>query len=201
MRTKSFISQSRWLATIVLLLVLGVGSINATTIVSWADAARTANSQVSPTDNDGNNSGARLMSECNLNSAGSGGAAGSHYGGWTGGKSIYITGLTLSGYSSISLTLGKLRRRYSCTASMYTSTDGSSYSNTAFATKTLTNTNADWEISNIESSVQAIKITITGASNGDNLWLGSVTIAGTASSCSTKLTLTHASPAPSNGSS
>lgn len=124
------------------------------------------------------------MSECSLTSAGSGGATGSYYGTWTNGNSIYITGLNLSGYTDISLNISNLRRKNAtCTASLYTSTNGSSYSGTAFASKTLADSNTPWSVTSINSNVQAIKITLDGG--GGNLWLGSVTISGTAASTCT----------------
>ena len=148
-----------------------------TTIVSWTGAARTADQTYAPTSSDANNSGARLMAECSLNTAGTGGSAGSYYGTWTNTKCIYITGLDLSGYTSISLTVNLRRRNATSTAAFHTSTDGSSYSATALDTKTLTNTSTDYVVSNVGSTVQAIKIVIDGGSG--NLWLGDVTIEGT----------------------
>lgn len=169
---------------IVLFIVFSVSAWGASvTIASWNGASRTANQTYAPTSSQTDNSGARLKSECGLTSAGSGGCDGAYYGDWTNGNSIYITGLNLSGYSDISLDIS-LRRRYAtCTASFYVSTNGSSYSSSALDTETLTNTCTNYTVSSIGSNVQAIKITMTGGSG--NLWLGSVTISGTAASTCT----------------
>ena len=162
----------------ILLSINQVWGTDPVTIVSWSAAARTANDSVAPTSSQTDNSSARLVSECALSTAGTGGAAGSYYGTWTNQKSIYIAKLDLSGYSDISLTISNIRRRNAtCTASCYTSTDGSTYTSIALATKTLSNSNESWTISSIGSSVKYIKIYIDGGSG--NLWLGSVSISGT----------------------
>ena len=153
------------------------------TIVSWTGDSRTANQTYAPTSSQTDYSGARLKSECGITTAGSGGCAGAYYGDWTNGNSIYITGLNLSGYSDISLDISLRRRNATCTASFYVSTNGSSYSSSALDTKTLTNTCTNYTVSSIGSNVQAIKITMTGGSG--NLWLGDVSITGTAASTCT----------------
>lgn len=153
------------------------------TIVSWTGASRTANQTYAPTNSQSDNSGARLKSECGLTTAGTGGCAGSYYGSWTNGKCIYITGLSLTNYADISLDIS-LRRRYTpCSATFYVSTNGSTYSSTALDTKSITNSCVNYSVSSIGSSVQAIKIVIDGASG--NLWLGDVTLTGTAASTCT----------------
>lgn len=153
------------------------------TIVSWTGASRTANQTYAPTNSQSDNSSARLKSECGLTTAGTGGCAGSYYGSWTNGKCIYITGLSLTNYADISLDIS-LRRRYTpCSATFYVSTNGSTYSTTALDTKSITNSCVNYSVSSIGSSVQAIKIVIDGASG--NLWLGDVTLTGTAASTCT----------------
>lgn len=158
------------------------------TIASWSGDSRTAEQAYAPTSSQTDNSGARLMSECGLTTAGAGACDGSYYGTWTNGKCIYITGLALSGYTDISLDIS-LRRRYTpCSATFYVSTNGSTYSSSALDTKSVTNSCVNYSVSSIGSSVQAIKIVIDGASG--NLWLGDVTLTGTAAStCSNTPTM------------
>ena len=158
------------------------------TIASWSGDSRTAEQAYAPTSSQTDNSGARLMSECGLTTAGAGACDGSYYGTWTNGKCIYITGLALSSYTDISLDIS-LRRRYTpCSATFYVSTNGSTYSSSALDTKSVTNSCVNYSVSSIGSSVQAIKIVIDGASG--NLWLGDVTLTGTAAStCSNTPTM------------
>ena len=160
-----------------MLLVVGIGQAWGETIVSWSGAKREANTEYAPTTSQTDNSTAKLKSECALSTAGEGASAGSYYGTWTNDKCIYVTGLNLSSYKDVSLTV-YLRRRYTtCTASFYTSTDGSTYAATALDTKTLSNTLTSYSISGIGSNVKAIKILITGGSG--NLWLGTLSFEGT----------------------
>ena len=167
------------------LFSLGVGSIFGETIASWTGAKRVANTEYAPTTSQTDNSTAELKSECALSTAGTGASAGSYYGDWTNDKCIYVTGLNLSSYKDVSLTV-YLRRRYTiCTASFYTSTDGSTYAATALDTKTLSNTLTSYSISGIGSNVKAIKILITGGSG--NLWLGTLSVEGTKAAVATKL--------------
>lgn len=158
------------------------------TIASWSGDSRTAEQAYAPTSSQTDNSDARLMSECGLTTAGAGACDGSYYGTWTNGKCIYITGLALSGYTDINLDIS-LRRRYTpCSATFYVSTNGSTYSSSALDTKSVTNSCVNYSVSSIGSSVQAIKIVIDGASG--NLWLGDVTLTGTAAStCSNTPTM------------
>ena len=121
MRLKHFLS------VFLTLLTLSVGQMWGTevTIASWSAASRTANNSVSPTSSQTDNTSARLKSECELSTAGTGGATGSYYGTWTNDKCIYITGLNLSGYTGISLTISNFRRTSASTANFYASTNGS----------------------------------------------------------------------------
>ena len=171
-------AMSKRLAMVLtVLFTIGVGSMLGETIASWTGTKRDANTEYAPTTSQTDNSTAKLKSECALSTEGTGASAGSYYGTWTNDKCIYVTGLNLTSYKDVSLTV-YLRRRYtSCTASFYTSTDGSTYAATALDTKTLTNTLTSYSISGIGSNVKAIKILITGGSG--NLWLGTLSVEGT----------------------
>lgn len=183
-------SRCRVLPIILLFLAFSVSAWGAdpVTIASWSGDSRTAEQAYEPTSSQTDNSDARLMSECGLTTAGAGACDGSYYGTWTNAKCIYITGLALSGYTDISLDIS-LRRRYTpCSATFYVSTNGSTYSSSALDTKSVTNSCVNYSVSSIGSSVQAIKIVIDGASG--NLWLGDVTLTGTAAStCSNTPTM------------
>ena len=167
------------------LFTLGVGSVFGETIASWTGVKRDENKEYAPTTSQTDNSTAKLKSECALSTEGTGASAGSYYGNWTNDKCIYVTGLNLSSYKDVSLTVYLRRRNGTCTASFYTSTDGSTYAATALDTKTLTNTLISYSISGIGSNVKAIKILITGGSG--NLWLGTLSVEGTKAAVATKL--------------
>ena len=157
------------------------------TIVSWDGATRTANTQVSPTSSQTDNSSARLKSECNLTQSGSGACDGAYFDTWTNGKCIYLTSLSLSGYTGVGLDISLRRRNGTCTAAFYASTDGSTYAASAWDTKTLSNSCTNYNVS-VASNVKAIKIVIDGGSG--NFWLGDVTLSGTAAaSCENKVTI------------
>lgn len=175
----------RFTAILTLLFTIGVGQMLGETIASWTGAKRVANTEYAPTTSQTDNLNAKLKSECALSTEGTGGSAGSYYGTWTNDNCIYVTGLNLSSYKDVSLTV-YLRRRYTtCTASFYTSTDGSTYAAIALDTKTLTNTLTSYSISGIGSNVKAIKILITGGSG--NLWLGTLSVEGTKAAVATQL--------------
>lgn len=173
----------RFTAILTLLFTIGVGQMLAETIASWTGAERVADTEYAPTTSQTDNSTAKLKSECALSTQGTGGSAGSYYGTWTNDKCIYVTGLNLSSYKDVSLTVYLRRRNGTCTASFYTSTDGSTYAATALDTKTLTNTLTSYSISGIGSNVKAIKILITGGSG--NLWLGTLSVEGTKAAVAT----------------
>ena len=174
----------KWSLVPVLLLVLSIGNAwgAPVTIASWTGAARTANSEVAPSSSQTDNSSARLKSECALSTAGTSGCAGAYYSTWTNGKCIYLTSLSLSGYTGVSLDISLRRRNATCTAAFYASTDGSTYAASAWDTKTLSNSCTNYNVS-VASNVKAIKIVIDGGSG--NLWLGDVSLSGTAGSTKT----------------
>ena len=143
-----------------------------TTIASWANAKWNANTAYAASSGTGS-----LTTEVAITTAGSGNAAGYYYASsWTSGKSIIITGLNTANFTDIQLDCA-IRASAAGTLTVYTSADGSTYTQLTTKTTNSAKTPTAVSVTGIPTGTQAIKLTY-GATG--SFFFGDLVISGTA---------------------
>ena len=142
------------------------------TIASWTNAKWNANTAYPATSGTGS-----LKTEVGITTAGSGSAAGYFYASsWTAGKSVIISGLSMSNYTGIQLDC-KIRASQKGTLTVSTSADGTNYTQLTTKSTSSSSTPSAVSVTGIPASATCIKLSY--GSTG-SFFFGDLVISGTA---------------------
>ena len=178
--TKSFITKTRWLVTIILLTSLSVGQMWATDIAKWGKVSISANTNVYASGGDANNSGvAKFQSTKAMTTAG-GNSSKCYYGSSAGGAVITFSSLNLSSYSSIQMTF-YARASQSGFITVAYSTDGTNWVNVGAAN--VTTSEGQKTITGIPWFATYLRLTHSKTSG--SLYFGTTVISGTSAASKT----------------
>ena len=183
MQNKNFFTKSRWLVTIILLLILSITNAwgTPTTIASWGCASYSKNTSYDCTGGNANNySGQGITKACfssdkDFTTSGTN----AYYGSSSGGATIIFSHLNLSGFTNVKITFYSRASQGGNFALSYSTNNGSSWStgNTSgtLATK---NTPTSYSINFPTNSTSINAIKLTHSKSSGSLYFGTITITG-----------------------
>ena len=178
MKHFNLLNNTRWFATVILLLTFCIGQTWGTTIASWGKISISASTDYKATGGDANNNNTAKFRSTKAISTGTG--TYSYYGSGAGGSVITFSNLNLSTYTSIQMTFYS-RASSGGSMTLAYSMDGSSWVDVGSAT--INGTESQKTISGIPYYATYLRLTHSASSG--SLYFGTVVISGSAATMRT----------------